>query len=571
MIGMGERRKRSRRRDKKAHGLDGETKTRGFTVKSRNGSTRVTQIAASGAFALFMTIYLLRLDQVVGMIVDDAWYVMLARALATGEGYRLINSPSPGIQPSFPPGFPALLSIFYRLSPDFPDNVWLLKSVSIAAMLGVGIVAYLYFKRYREMPDSIAFGLAMATAIYPAMVFLATSSVMSECVFTLAQLAAILAIERSRADGNARWRYIAIGGALASFAFLTRPAGVSLLVAVAIYLLKERAIRSAVIFAAIVTLFVGPWIAYSRSHTRLPEHRVEAGGIVQSYKTTFWQRVAGDPFSGVITFEELPDRIRNNMAEVARYNIGGLVIYSSFRGIEPGQQVIIGGGHKAFSLTLMLLTLIGFVSSARRRVTLAEIVVPFSMAVTVLWGWEQFRLLLPLVPFLLFYLLIGFRGAIRLSQRLISAQEPGEHWVTLKVIIWVIVAANVYANVSYIHRRYASDPADRLRWISAFEENEAMIKYIGERLPRDAVIATQNPALVHLYTGHRTVVSDDPAGCWDIWKRMGVRYLAYTSQYRLPDPEKAESRFQSVYRSRGALNLRVLDLGPASSRQPWDS
>ena len=72
-------------------------------------------------------VYVLRLNAIVGLFVDDAWYVLLAKALATGQGYTLINSPTAGILPLYPPGFPALLSLFYRLSPHFPENLWLLK------------------------------------------------------------------------------------------------------------------------------------------------------------------------------------------------------------------------------------------------------------------------------------------------------------------------------------------------------------------------------------------------------------------------------------------------------------
>jgi hypothetical protein len=45
-------------------------------------------------------IYLLRIDHVVGMVVDDAWYVLLAKALADGRGYELINAPLAGIRAS---------------------------------------------------------------------------------------------------------------------------------------------------------------------------------------------------------------------------------------------------------------------------------------------------------------------------------------------------------------------------------------------------------------------------------------------------------------------------------------
>jgi hypothetical protein len=79
--------------------------------------------ASALALALTLAIHWLRLDRVAGLAVDDAWYVLLAKALATGQGYTLINSPTPGTTPFYAPGFPALLSIFYRLSPGFPSNI----------------------------------------------------------------------------------------------------------------------------------------------------------------------------------------------------------------------------------------------------------------------------------------------------------------------------------------------------------------------------------------------------------------------------------------------------------------
>jgi hypothetical protein len=114
--------------------------------------------------ALFFITYLLRLDRAIGMFGDDAWYALLGKALATGDGYTLINSPSPGILPIYPPAFPWLLSLVFRLAPQFPQNLWLLKSVSIAAMLGVGLLTYYYFAQRREGPYHLALGLATATA-----------------------------------------------------------------------------------------------------------------------------------------------------------------------------------------------------------------------------------------------------------------------------------------------------------------------------------------------------------------------------------------------------------------------
>jgi hypothetical protein len=139
----------------------------------------------------------------------------------------------------------------------------------------------------------------------------------------------------------------------------------------------------------------------------------------------------------------------------------------------------------------------------------------------------------------------------------------------LLIVSWLFAAGSLYGNIQYIEKKYAPVPEERLRWISAFEENEALIKHIGENVPKDEVIATQNPALVHLYTGHKTVASDDPASQWETWNRIGVRYIARTSPFPLPRPEASENKYRTVFRTSGPLGLRLVDLGSPSSRPAW--
>ena len=199
-------------------------------------------IAAAVAVALFVVIYVMRLDKVVGMFQDDAWYALLGKALATGQGYTLINSPTPGILPLYPPAFPFLLSLVFRIAPQFPNNLWLLKSVSIVAMLLAGVACYYYFARYRNLPKYLALAIGAVVAINPGLVFLATSSLMSECIFTLAQMAALVAVERCVAarDGQRFWLYAMLAAAATSWAFLTRSMAAGLILAALVYLLKER-------------------------------------------------------------------------------------------------------------------------------------------------------------------------------------------------------------------------------------------------------------------------------------------------------------------------------------------
>lgn len=524
---------------------------------------------SAALIALFLIVYWLRLDRVVGLVVDDAWYTLLAKTLATGQGYTIVNSPTSGILPLYPPGFPALLSIFYRVYPTFPDNIWLLKSVSIAAMLGSGLVCFYYFSRRRAMPRYVALGIAATTAFDPGLVFLATSTVMSDCVFTLWQMLTLIAAEKCVQHKAARtvWRYALLCGVIASVAFLTRPMALGLLAGVGLYLLKERLFRAAIIYAATIALLAGPWMIYSRLHAPTSEQQAEQGGhIVYPYTTQFWQRQAGQVSSGTISANEIPERVWQNFSEITKHDIGAVAFYSFYRGIEPRDLVRIGEGGRNISILLSLLLLLGFIATVRARTTAAELAVPLSLVVTLLWGWAQDRLILPLVPFFVFYMLMGLRAIAQLYRKLYGEPKPQAGLGAMTVAVWLIVVSSLYANLQFIQRKYDPTPEYRLRWIMACDESETLMKYIGENVPKDAIIAAQNPALVHLYTGHKTISSDDPAGSWETWNKLGVRYLTLTG---LPSSPNNESKYRTVHRVNGMYHLRLLDLGEPSSRPAW--
>jgi hypothetical protein len=211
--------------------------------------------------AIVLAVYLLRLDRAAGLYTDDAFFIVLAKALAQGEGFKFINSTTP-IQPAFPPGFPMLLTPLVWLSPDFPDHVPLLKSVSIAAMLGAGALTYVYLRRYRQASPAFAAVVAVLTALVPSLVFLATSTVMADVTFTLAQLGAALAIERlaAAAPGRETTRGAVTAAAITVATLLIRAAGVAAIAAGAIYLVSRRGLRVATLFAVLTGAGYAPWL-----------------------------------------------------------------------------------------------------------------------------------------------------------------------------------------------------------------------------------------------------------------------------------------------------------------------
>lgn len=528
------------------------------------------------AVIVFLVVYLWRLDPIVGLFVDDAWYALLAQSLATGQGYQLINSPSPGILPVYPPMYPFLVSLAYRLWPSFPNNVMLLKSVSVVAMLVVGWASYKHFKRDREWPHLLSLLSALTVTLTPSLVFLGTSSTMSECVFTMFQLLAVVVIESAARSetGKAELRNAALGGALAAIAFLTRSIGLAVIGAGLVFLLKERRWRSAAVFVAAVAIFAAPWMMYSRAHQPTAEQRIEQGGmIVQDYTQQFWQSRAGDAFSAKVGWDRLPERMWSNAMKIISNNTAMIFAPTLHRSPKLSGEETLESGLETHGLSyvLSLVLLLGFALAVRRRLGMAEITVVFSLGITCLWPWETFRFLLPLTPFLFVYLLEALRGVREFTRVKLEAKAAPEPWQAMTILVGLFLALFLFDHTAYLAKRSDLSRAEYLPWRALFNENQEALDWIRDKTPQDAVFCSMNPALIYLYTGRKSVAGGNPEGNWENWKRLNVRYMAYLSVYQIGDPGMEEGRFEQVYRSKGPLKLRIMDLGRRENRLPWRS
>ena len=517
--------------------------------------SRSSLMTAIGLLAGTLAIYVLRLNGAAGLMVDDGWYILLAKSLAEGTGYRMISSPFPEVVPLYPPGFSALLSLVFHISPAFPGNVALLKSVSIAAMLGIGFLTYVYL-RGRELSTELAACAALAVVITPAFVFLATSTVMSECVFTLSQLAAVVLIQRSVTESSRRAPISTIAAGLATAgAVLVRSAGLTIALAIGLWLLKERLWKRAILFGAVVAIGIVPWMLFARANAPTPEQQTTHGGsIVYSYGEQIWMRWAGDPASGTVTVRDIPARIGVNVVDVFARGMGGIFAPSLLRSAaESGEEMVALGGSAGLgsgsmgspfltmviSSALSTLAFVGFVQTARNHITVAELLVPISLSMIFLWPFWSFRFVMPLTPYLFFYVITGIRTIAPLS--------------AVRIALLCVIGLHVFDHAKYVIAA-RGEQAPNVSWLVQANDTRAALEWMTTHLD-DGLVATTNPALVHLSTGHKTLSFDRPHEHWNVWRARGVRYVACLLAVELPSESTG---YKLLYR--GPSGFWVIEL-----------
>src|SRR5438128_340737 len=91
----------------------------------------------------------------IGELHDDGIYLISAKSLTDGGGYRILSLPDEPAQTKYPPLYPLYLSTLWRWGPEFPAMLpWamLLQWVFIPLMIGLSAV---YFARH-GLPTELA-------------------------------------------------------------------------------------------------------------------------------------------------------------------------------------------------------------------------------------------------------------------------------------------------------------------------------------------------------------------------------------------------------------------------------
>lgn len=203
-----------------------------------------------------------------GLFHDDAIYLVSAKALAEGRGYRIASLPGEPFQTKYPPLYPALLSVIWRVDPSFPANLSKVMLLAWIALAGSVLLAWRLFATAGGFGEWESVGLASFLALSPAMVQFGVLA-MSELPFCVLVFACLIAAER----GNAVW-----AGVWAALAFLTRGAALPLLVTVpAVFIWRQRGAnggkgwRAAGLFVAIMLPAVAGWQWWAAAHRAAPD------------------------------------------------------------------------------------------------------------------------------------------------------------------------------------------------------------------------------------------------------------------------------------------------------------
>jgi hypothetical protein len=384
---------------------------------------------------------------------DDAIYYNAAKTLSQGGGYRIDSLPEKPYETKFPPLYPTLLAPIWKLNPAFPENLKLVAVLSWILFAAALALSTVYWRG-----DSHAWAITLLLGINP-YVILWGASVFSELAFLALVLGSFLAARR------AGWKWAALAGSIAGTAYLTRTAGMPLLIA----------------FAAAMLPFVAGWMLWSRTHM-YPSNAPDLAYYI--------------------------DYVRYHLLNVTRDDLG-VVLWRNIDQLlfDFGSPLLpavvqIGAVH-ILTQVIGVAAISGIIRLVKRGVALDySLFAAFSLAMLAVWHFPpNERFTLPLFPLFIAGLLEEFSSLaqkLRDGFRHRDASQRAAAWI-LASLATIVVLTGVGLQV---YMSFIVLPQQAEVYRSELRHFRAAYDWISQNTPRDAKILSTDDPLLYTYTGH---------------------------------------------------------------------
>jgi len=423
---------------------------------------------------LFVLLSLLMFDPKPFVGGDNASYVALSKSLAQGKGLAEIWTPEEKPHTQYPFGFPLLLApvsllklpyIWYKLIP------WL-----------SGFLSLLAFGLLIKDDKKVLYVLPLfLLAINPH--FLEYSHwVLSELPFTGFVLLTFLFLQRWEEKGGYLWLSLVILSAV--FANHIRSAGIALYLGIFIYLLFKRKFKPAAVFLIGCIALTVPWSLRN-------SHYGTSGGYLDQF-------LMRDPYQPELGFLGIGGLFQRFLANLKIYFVTVLP-----RIFLPSLDI---WGLSGAAPVIMLLTVLPAVMALIYRIIRSpkgfDWFVLTYLGMSMLWPetWSDIRFLLPLLPFLLFYLTqaYGYILGKIFKERILW---PAALLVAVVAVVNIsasrdTIKRNLEANEYYSQDKYSGyDPA----WQSFFSAAE----WVKDNTPDNSIVVSRKPTLFFMGSDRR--------------------------------------------------------------------
>ncbi len=420
---------------------------------------------------IYIVISILLFDPKLFIGGDNVIYMVLAESIISGKGYRNLHSPEEPAHTLYPFGFPLLLSLPFLI---FGSNVIVLKFL----VLLTGIGAFVFMYKICELLFKEKVVIVMAFHLSIPLFIIYNHWILSEMPFLCFSLATVYFFMKAQRDNKEIFYYLSFISA--TYSFFIRAAGISLILAICLFLVLRKQYKY---FIIILLIFLAVFIPWQIRTASIP-------GTVSYIDQLF----AKNPYQiglGRISFVEFLVRIWQNFT-----------LYSFT--ILPMTLIPILQSHLFAILPgcfFTLLIIIGFVKRLR-KFSIIESYFIFSVIILLSWLeiWSSERFLLSILPIFIIYIFVALFWLVEKISFKYSVETVTGVVILLSIIAHIQVTPDVVRNnIAYLSGdKYAGYTR---AWRNFFE----VVYWIKDNIPEDKIVLSRKPEFVYLLSKHKSL------------------------------------------------------------------
>lgn len=441
-----------------------------------------------------------------GTSYDDAHYIILAESIASGQGYELINFPHPQIERAFPPGWPVLLTPFTFF---FPGNYTTLKLFSLLLWLAsLPMIYFIFSKRIQSPYLEILIGLIALNSL-----LIGTSvTVMSESAYLFFSLITLILFDAwdNKKEKTKYWIIILIALA-ALYSQLIRTIGISLFIALIVYFLLNRRFREAATTFGIFAFgaLLQFWLNLRNGGSVISagyESQVFNGSVIEK-TLQMWMNLLG----------YLNETISGSLVPIFGER------FTAYFGSTIPWLINIG---------ILLLIIFGWILSRKKFHLMDIYILIYFIGILAFWnpkvGSVKARFLIPMIPFLYFYLIQGLKWIFdripKYNARFMA--------VTCGLAALILLGRNFQDWRNPVNLQM-TDMSIGTGWVA-------------ENAPADAIVMVNEPVPAYVQMRRRAVAFPVNFGNIENYLvKQGVDYIIISPALQSPRSSKLDAKIQT--------------------------
>ncbi len=389
---------------------------------------------------------------------DNVTYSLLAQAIVHGNGYVNLRAPFTPPFRGYWPGFPILLIIPTIL---FPWNIVALKFVPIICAL-IGLI-FLYKYINLKFGKSWAIIVLFLSVINPVMYHFA-HTILSQAPFFCFMIIALYYAEKfiyeKQKDFSRDFFIFTLSTIMAKY---IRGEGYFLFIGIFLYILFNKRVKSAVTFLIMFVFFIGIWIVRNRLVSLRVSEVVKKYYYGLSKDNPLNMFLAADLYDldkGMASLSEIVKRFFNNIQ----------LLFGEFISVETLGFKFLQSSNLGVIITIFFI-IYGYISTLPFKIkftfkkmleNLSKIspihyYFLFGLLVVVVTHAMSTKYIYPIVPFLIFFTLIGIKNFLLLMKLDLQVVK---YTVTIIIIVMGLFTYGLMSSeYSFEKNFYYTDPA----------------------------------------------------------------------------------------------------------------